>query len=133
MVDLASLFNAEIPGWPVSNISRLEGVWGCACSGRTGGSRLCFDTVAGMVKVELKIDGLAGHGAIRVLAPYNTRFQLQAPKGWVILGPRECEGTGHWAKFFMSKENIAARPEPESANLTLSPTTGDDRRIFLHV
>tara|TARA_R110002003_G_scaffold130_15_gene12258 strand:+ start:2917 stop:4668 length:1752 start_codon:yes stop_codon:yes gene_type:complete len=102
-------------GWKVFGVAPvLAGLEAVECS---------LETVAGTVQVDLKIDEGAGHGAIRVLAPYGTRFRLQAPKGWTVMGPDECEGTGDWTKFFMSKKGIAARPESKNAKLTLSTAT----------
>ncbi|KAF2033938.1 hypothetical protein EK21DRAFT_108356 [Setomelanomma holmii] len=114
---LAGLYPIEA-GWKVFGIAPvLSGLEAVECS---------LNTVAGTVKVELTVDEAAGHGAIRVLAPYGTRYRLQAPKGWSIMGPRECEGTGDWAKFFMSKEGMAMRPKSKGVEVTLSTATSDE-------
>ncbi|KAH7071694.1 Six-hairpin glycosidase-like protein [Paraphoma chrysanthemicola] len=111
---LAGLYPIEA-GWKVFGVSPvLAGLDFVECS---------TETVAGTVKVDMMVNEAAGHGAIRVSAPYGTRFRLQAPKGWTVMGPSECEGTGDWMKFFMSKPGIAVSLESKSAQIALRKAT----------
>lgn len=83
------------PGWKSFRIAPvLAGLTQIKC---------VLATVAGDTGVDIEIEQANGHGALKVLAPYGVRVQLQAPQGWVIQGSESVEGTGLWQKFFMSE------------------------------
>lgn len=90
---LAGLQPTE-PGWKSFSVAPvLAGLTNIQCT---------LETVAGTVGIELDVDEVNGHGALKVLAPYGVRARLHAPQGWVIQGPESVEGTGVWQKFFLS-------------------------------
>jgi len=44
----------------------------------------------------------------------------------MIMGPSECEGTGAWSTYFVSREGIAIRTTSKSVGVTLSTAMSDD-------
>jgi hypothetical protein len=103
------------PGWKSFSVTPvLAGLTEIKCT---------LQTVAGLIGVELDIDELHSHGAIKLLAPYGVRAQLKPPQGWSIHGPEYIEGTGVWQKFFLSEtgENTSCDTKEQRHDALLQP------------